>query len=195
MLHAFSFILTCIAACIVGIGSAWTVLDGDLKFNKVTLGQWGVWPLAGETGADPYTKAYLSRQGTVWMGVTEGLILTASDDRDKAQLTGRCIYTLEGKIPRGRLWTLTTETKSTPTPTPRKSSISQVHYITSNDTIWEEDGRLVITVSQKVQPGNWLQVGSNDNFNLVLRIYDTPLTSGALDNAIVTPSISRGDCS
>lgn len=195
MLHAFSFIFTCIAACIIGIGSAWTILEGDLQFDKITLGQWEVWPLAGETEADPYTKAYLSRQGTVWMGVTEGLILTASDDRDKAQLSGRCIYTLEGKIPRGRLWTLTTEIKSTPSPTQEKNRISQVHYITSNDTIWEEDGRLVITVSKKVQSGNWLQVGSDDNFNLVLRIYDTPLTSGALDNAIVTPSISKGDCS
>lgn len=191
MLQAFTFILTCIAACILGIGSAWTVLDGDLKFNQVTLGQWEVWPLAGENGADPYTKAYLARKGSVWMGVTEGLIMFAQVDSEKAQLNGRCIYTIKGKIPRGRLWTLTSETKSSIS----KNIQSRAKTITSSDTIWDEDGQLVISVSQKAQPGNWLQVDTADEFNLVLRIYDTPVTSGAIDETIVTPSISKGDCS
>lgn len=190
MRDAFSFILVSIAACIFGIGSAQIVLDSELEFNKVTLGQWEIWPTAGEPDADPYTKAYLARKGTVWMGVTEGLILFARNDTGNDRLNGQCIYTLSGRVPRGRLWTLTSQTASSASNPPAP----QVHFITSNDIIWEEDGQLIITISQNVQPGNWLQVDSNGDFHLVLRIYDTPLTTGALDAAIITPSIIKGDC-
>lgn len=167
------------------------MLEGGLKFNKVALGEWEVWPQAGETSADTYTKAYFARKGTVWMGVTEGLILFATNDSENDQLVGRCVYTLNGKIPRGRLWTLSSETNAEAA---NKQS-KQVQYITSTDTIWEENGQLIINVSQKAQPGNWLKVGDNGSFSLILRIYDTPLTSGALDASIETPSIIKGDCS
>lgn len=191
MQHAFSFILTCLAACFIGIGSAWVMLEDELKFNKVVLGEWEAWPSAGDVSADTYTKAYLARKGTVWMGTTEGLILFATNDSERDHLVGRCVYILKGKIPRGRLWTLTTEVNSRSS----ENGIKAVHYITSTDTIWEESGDLIINVSQRAQPGNWLKVGSEGGFNLILRVYDTPLTSGVLGLDIKTPTITRGDCS
>lgn len=190
MRQAFSFIFICIASCILGIGSAWVVLEGELKFDRINLGQWKIWPTAGEIDANPYIKAYLARKGTLWMGVSEGLMFVADEDSDHAAFNSRCDYVLQGKIPRGRLWTLTAQATARDVSNPNRS----VSYITSADAVWEEDGQLIITISPDAQPGNWLEVGNEGDFRLVLRIYDTPLTSGALDAAIQTPAIRKKDC-
>lgn len=190
MRQAFSFIFICIASCIFGIGAAWIALEGELKFDRINLGQWKIWPTAGEISANPYIKAYLARKGTLWMGVSEGLMFVADKDTDHATFNSRCDYILEGKIPRGRLWTLTAQTTARDVDNPDLS----VSYITSADAVWEEDGQLIVTVSRGARPGNWLEVGNEGDFRLVLRIYDTPLTNGALDAAIQTPVIAKKDC-
>lgn len=192
-----------IIACLMGIGSAYIVLDGNLRFGKVELGQWNVWPLAGEPTADPYTKAYLARSGTVWMTVTEGLSLATGSDSDGKPLLGSCTYELSGQVPRGRLWTLAPQGKA------RSNSaggISEVGdgvwdsdlagdtFISSSDIVWNEDETLTIMISREAKPGNWLRLSTPGRFRLMLRIYDTPLTSGALDSAIRTPLITRRDC-
>lgn len=194
MRHAFSFVLIGIAACIVGIGSAWIALSGELRFNKIELGQWVIWPQAGEKDADPYTKAYLARKGSVWMSITEGLAFFAMQDENGLPFDSDCTYRLSGKIPRGRLWTLASEPEKDFLASGSDPQSQSSRYITSADTIWSENEELSIAISRAAQPGNWLQVGGSGTFSLVLRIYDTPLTSGALDAAIKTPAIVRETC-
>ena len=67
-------------------------------------------------------------------------------------------------------------------------------FITSEDVIWSEDNQLKIFIAKTAQPGNWLPLTSKSRFSLILRVYDTPLTSGALDAAIKTPLIERVSC-
>lgn len=190
MRNALAFILISVAACVLGIGSAWLALEGEIRFGKVQLGQWEIWPLAGDPVADPYTKAYLSRTGTVWTSTTEGLAFFAMQDDSGEPLTSRCTYQLVGTIPRGRLWTLTSQRLTDNL----ELKASSTRFVTSKEVIWQEDERLAITISKTAQPGNWLPLLMQDTFILILRIYDTPLTSGALDAAINTPLIRKGEC-
>lgn len=155
------------------------------------LGQWHIWPKAGEKDSDPYTKAYLAREGIAWMSIVEGLMLFAMADDQNNHFSSHCQYSLTGKIPRGRLWTLTSRPRSGST----EIIAAQSNVITSNDVIWNEDGGLVISISKNAEPGNWLPLSASDDFILTLRIYDTPLTSSALDAAIKTPVIERQACS
>ena len=188
MRHAIAFILVSLAAAIIGVGSAWFALQGDLKFQKVKIGQWDIWPKAADPLADPYTQAYLARLGKIWMSTTEGLAFFSSTDNNGETYASNCEYRLTGIIPRGRLWTLSyIETGKL------NSGISPA-YITSDDVIWSEDEQLEIYISKTAQPGNWLPLTSKGGFTLTLRIYDTPLTSGALDAAIKTPLIERVSC-
>ncbi|MEO0924011.1 MAG: hypothetical protein AAFY09_14810 [Pseudomonadota bacterium] len=106
MRNAVAFILVGFASCIIGIGSAWLVLQGELRFQKVDIGQWSIWPRSGEPVSDPYTKAYLARRGTTWMSTTEGLFFSSNKDEDGDFYASNCTYRLSGIIPRGRLWTL-----------------------------------------------------------------------------------------
>ncbi|MEP3628883.1 MAG: DUF1214 domain-containing protein [Hyphomicrobiales bacterium] len=188
MRHAITFILVSLAACIIGIGSAWFALQGDLKFQKTEIGQWDIWPKAADPSADPYTKAYLARAGKTWMSTTEGLAFFSSEDSRGEQYASNCEYKLTGIIPRGRLWTLTY------LETGKSNNSTQPAYITSEDVIWSEDEQLEIYISKTAQPGNWLPLNSRKRFSLILRIYDTPLTSDALDAAIKTPLIERVNC-
>lgn len=191
MRHAFAFILISLTASLLGIGSAWFVLQGDLRFDKVAIGQWEVWPTAGEPHANPYTKAYLARTGSTWMGTIEGLAFFAKADRNGAPLLSNCTYQMDGKVPRGRLWTLSSMARKSSQTTPRYN----INFITSHDVIWKEDESLQINISKTAQPNNWLPLTTSGTFILALRIYDTPLTSGALDAAIETPIISKSGCS
>ena len=56
------------------------------------------------------------------------------------------------------------------------------------------DGSFLITVAPRAQPGNWLPVASGKRFSLVLRLYDTPLTSAARPAAISMPTIRKSAC-
>lgn len=194
MRHAFTFILISLTACVVGIGSAWFVLQGELKFQKVTIGQWDIWPRAADPTADPYTQAYLARLGRTWMSVTEGLAFFSNKDSNGDLYAGNCDYKLSGVIPRGRLWTLS-YLEVTRSRTGSDVPFNNPSYITSDDVIWRENDLLEINISKTAQPGNWLPLQSENRFTIVLRIYDTPLTSGALDAAIKTPVIERIRCS
>ena len=188
MRHAIAFILVSLAASLIGIGSAWFALQGDLKFQKVEIGQWDIWPRAADPTADPYTKAYLARLGRTWMSTTEGLAFFSNKDSKGENYASNCEYRLTGIIPRGRLWTLSY------LETGKQTSGAGPAYITSDDVIWSENDQLEIYIAKTAQPGNWLPLTSKSGFTLILRIYDTPLTSSALDSAIKTPLIERVSC-
>ncbi|MCX5497623.1 DUF1214 domain-containing protein [Kaistia dalseonensis] len=177
-------------AAVVGFGSAVIVLDRDRLFGAVTRGEWTAWPDSGSANADPYTEAMLARSGEVPLGSGEGLAFTAEADRNGARLSGRCSYRIVGQTPAARLWTLTAydgDGHLMENPANRTG-------FHSREILRREDGSFVIQVSPHVEPGNWLPVETDRALRLVLRIYDTPLTSGGVGDAIL-PSIERVSCS
>ncbi len=64
----------------------------------------------------------------------------------------------------------------------------------SQEIVRESDGGFVIAVSPTVKPGNWLPIAAVDHFQLVLRLYDTPLTTGSQIASLVMPAIRKASC-
>jgi hypothetical protein len=177
-------------AVLVGIPTAWLAVERGNLFGAVTAGSWTAWPGAGSPEADPYSLAMLARTGEVPLGAGEGLSFTADTDADGMPLSGRCTYRLTGQTPAARLWTLTAYDAG------GRLMVSPARRpgFHSREILRDPDGGFVVTVAAGVQPGNWLPVGLVDRFRLVLRLYDTPLTTGSSLAELVMPRIGRADC-
>jgi hypothetical protein len=179
-----------VIATMVGFLSAWYTLDRGSLFGAVTVGAWTAWPSSGGPSADPYSVAALARTGEVPLGAGEGLAFTAEDDSARDPLTGRCNYTIVGQTPAARLWTLTAYDASGRL----MANAARRSGFQSREILRRPDGSFEIGVSVEVEPGNWLPVARSDHFKLVLRLYDTPLTTGSQIANLVMPEIRKDRC-
>ncbi|SHE62684.1 hypothetical protein SAMN02745157_0584 [Kaistia soli DSM 19436] len=176
-------------AVIVGLGSAWLVLDRERIFGAMTRGAWTAWPELGSPNADPYSRAELARSGALPLGDGEGIAFVADSDDSGAALTDRCNYVVSGQTPAARLWTLTV--------TDRAGNLFETpahrHGFHAREILRREDGSFAIALSGEPQPGNWLPVTGSGPLRLTLRLYDTPLTSSGIGEATL-PAITRKAC-
>jgi hypothetical protein len=179
-----------VVAVAVGVSSAWYAVDRGRLFGAVSAGSWTAWPLEGSPDADPYSLAMLARTGEVPLGAGEGLSFTAEADGDGQRLSGSCTYAVVGETPAARLWTLTATDAS------GRLMVNVAHRpgFHSREIVREADGSFRIVVSSHVEPGNWLPIGAVGGFKLVLRLYDTPLTTGSQIADLVMPAIERVSC-
>ena len=177
-------------AVAVGVSSAWYAVDRGRLFGAVTAGGWTAWPKEGSPDADPYSLAMLARTGEIPLGAGEGLSFTAEADEDGAPLSGSCTYAVVGETPAARLWTLT----ATDDDGRLMVNVARRPGFHSREIVREADGALRIIVSSHVEAGNWLPIGTVGRFKLVLRLYDTPLTTGSQIADLVMPAIERVSC-
>lgn len=182
--------LAILVATTIGFSTAWFAVEHGRLFGAETVGEWTAWPDAGGPDADPYSVALLARSGNVPLGAGEGLAFTASTDSDGDTLSGHCIYRLSGQTPSARLWTLAAYDSQGRL----IANAARRYGFHSREILRRPDGDLVITVSPNVAPGNWLPSGRTDDMQLVLRLYDTPLTTATEFVNIDMPRIERVRC-
>jgi len=117
------------------------------------------------------------------------LAFVAERDDDGKRLSAGCLYRIAGQTPPARLWTLTVYDAD------GELMDNPVHRtgFNSREILRREDGSFEIAVAASVQPGNWLPVAGDTDLRLVLRLYDTPLTSSGIGDASL-PAIQRGEC-
>jgi hypothetical protein len=180
-----------VVAVAVGISSAWYAVERGRLFGAVTVGGWTAWPQEGTADADPYSLAMLARTGEVPLGAGEGLSFTAEDDVSGTPLSGVCAYDVVGQTPPARLWTLTAYDDD------GRLMVNVAHRpgFHSREILRSADGGFTIHVSSTVAPGNWLPVTPVEHFQLVLRLYDTPLTTGNQLAELSMPVIHKVGCS
>jgi hypothetical protein len=186
----FDIAIAFLVAVATSVASSWWAVERAPLFNALRVGTWVAWPHAGGADADPYDLAAASRSADLPLGSAEGLTFTASSDDQGGSLSGSCTYEVAGTTPPARLWTLTAYDaagKLMPNPADRFAYDSRA-------ILRRADGSFVITVAPRVQPGNWLPVAAATRFTLVLRLYDTPLTSTARPAAITMPAIRKTAC-
>jgi hypothetical protein len=177
-------------AATIGLATAWYAIDHGPLFGSVSVGAWTAWPLAGSPDADPYSIAMLARTGEVPLGAGEGLSFTAEADSTGAPLSGVCTYEIAGQTPAARLWTLTAYDRAGRL----MANAARRPGFHSREILRNADGSFDITISPEVQPGNWLPIARVDHFKLILRLYDTPLTTGSQLANLVMPQIIRDGC-
>ena len=174
----------------LGLSSAFWATKGEYPLGSVAVGAWTTWPKAGSRDADPYTRAINARTGDIPLAVGEGLILRAAGDDAGRALDTRCAYRIGTTMPQARYWTLTLYGDAgRPVTGEGRSSF------TSAEVLRDATGGFVITLSREARSGNWLMMPGSGRVSLVLRLYDTPASSGsaALDRASV-PAIERLEC-
>jgi hypothetical protein len=173
----------------LGLGSAYAALGGRFPFEAVQVGAWGAWPKTGSQWIDPYARGILARGAYLPLGVGEGLALVASGDDEGRSLDARCRYAVTGSVPPTRGWTLNVVASGWPATSDDRSGFSDA------DVVREENGRMVLTLSTAVAGGNWLPLPAKDRFTLVLRLYDTPVSSTARELVRdMVPAIRRLGC-
>ncbi|MDJ0931813.1 DUF1214 domain-containing protein [Breoghania sp.] len=182
--------LAVVVALVFGIGSAYLAVDRGRLFGEVRLGQWTTYPTAGTPDADPYSAATTARTGQIPLGKGEGMAFFADRDNAGNRLEPNCDYRLVGQTPPGHLWTLT----ATDAHGHLLQTDAERDVLDSRDIVRRDNGDFDITVAKNARPGNWLPIGGNQPLTLVLKLYDTPLTTGSGLAEIAMPEIIKGTC-
>jgi hypothetical protein len=184
------FLIALTIGALSGLGLTWWTLASGPRFGAMQIGPWTAWPQTGTQDADRYAKASVARSGDLPLGAGEGLAFVARHDSAGAALTGRCRYRVEPIVPPARWWTLTlydAEGKLVANPESR-------YGFTSGEVVRRGDGSAEIVIGSEPAPGNWLP-SPEAPFSLVLRLYDTPMSSGlATAETARLPALTMEGC-
>jgi hypothetical protein len=185
------FLLVLLAGLFLGGATAWYSIQHSHRIGAINIGPWTAFPFASAEDVDPYTIARGVAEGTVPLGATEGLSFEAVTDSKGRALSLDCEYRVEGATPPAKLWTLVTYDGAGRLVSPAPGGKSAIY---SNAVVHFPDGSFMIDVAAYPRPGNWLAVSGKGPFRMVLRIYDTPVTSSAGSAPPPMPQIVREEC-
>lgn len=105
--RVLSWIVAVLVGAVVGVASAWAALEfGRASFTE-RYGAWVHSSAAGSTGADPYTRAIIARDGLLALSAREALYFSLYEDENGRPLDESCIYELSGPPLAARWWSVT----------------------------------------------------------------------------------------
>jgi hypothetical protein len=187
----FGAMLALAVAAVIGLGATWMALTRGTAYGGVTIGAWTAWPKSGTAGIDPYARAMVARTGELPVGSGDGVAFYARTDNSGEGLDGRCDVLVSGITPQARFWTLTLYD---PEGHLVANSVQRQGF-TSQEIVRKSDGSFDVIVGPRVRPGNWLPTGGIEKYQLVLRLYDTPIGMATRGGSEVPmPSIKRVSC-
>jgi hypothetical protein len=190
-----AFVARLTAVVVVGslLGSLFTYLaiQPVTGFGVVAVGPWTFRPKIGAAAIDPYARAMLARSGELPLGAAEGLSFLAQSDSSGILFDAGCDYRVTGAIPRARYWTLSLNSVEGDL----VANAAERYGFTSAEILRSAGGGFEIFVSRQARAGNWLPIGHNASFVLVLRLYDTTIdTRSAVPDAAGMPRIEKMHC-
>jgi len=186
--------LVVVLAAILGISSAYLIIEREEPLNAVTIGPWHAYPKAGTADADPYSVAIYTRGAVIPLASGEGLALVAREDSAGHLLDPTCIYRVAGQTPSARLWTLTAVDGRGRLVDTLPGRVN----LASDTLLRAPDGSFEIMAARRPHSGNWLPLAANakagDGLRFVLRLYDAPVTTGAALDGVSMPTVDRQGC-
>jgi hypothetical protein len=188
----FSSCFTLVLAAVIGLGATWLTLTRGIAFGSLTIGAWTAWPKSGSVDIDPYALATIVRTGELPIGTGDGVAFYAHSDDAGNAFDGRCTFIISGMTPAARYWTLTLYDQQGRL----VANAMDRHGFTSAEIVRDGSGRLAINVGPRARPGNWLPSGGIEQFVLVWRLYDTPISAASRTASEGSmPAIMRKSCS
>ena len=188
----FVVILAMAIATATGLGLTWSTATRGVDIGTLTIGPWTARPWIGTSDIDPYARASIARSGELPIGAGDGITFRAAADSDGKKLDGRCDVVVSGITPPARFWTLTLyDTKGRLV----ANALSRYGF-TSQEVVRAADGSFTVHIAPRARSGNWLPTGGINRYQLLLRLYDTPVgvaTRSQKDAPL--PSISMAGCS
>jgi hypothetical protein len=185
-----NLLLMLAVALVVGFGLSWYALTDGRLVGAAQIGPWTAWPRAGVPDPDPYTRAYLARNGTLQLGLSEGVQFVATTDDAARPLDRACRYRIEGATPTATFWTLVPTTPYGQT-IARPDGPEGFH---SARLARDNNGNAQLYVSRRLSPMNWLEITGDGPFWLVLTLYDTTMFSTAASSENMLPTVVREGC-
>jgi hypothetical protein len=185
------FLLALVIAAGTGLGLTWWSIANGPRLGAMSIGPWRAWPQIGGQDADRYARASVARSGELPLAAGEGIAFLASEDSQGAALSGQCRYRIAPIGPPARWWTLTLYDGA------RRlfANPAERYAFTSAEVVRGSDGEAAIVAALAAEPGNWLPSPAG-RFQLVLRLYDTPISTGlAAEEAVALPAITAEGCS
>lgn len=183
-----------VAAVLAGVflGLVVTIHTLDTGGRTIVAGPWQGAPRNGTFDVDPYTLAADERSGVLPLGVAEGLSFVARTDSDGRTFSPACDYVVTGPMPQARFWTLSLlDSSGFPVADPAGR-----YGFTSAEVLRPTDGTVAINVAPEARSGNWLPTGHAGSYVLLLRLYDSSLsTMGTVFESADMPSITKAGCS
>lgn len=182
-----------LGALVIGLGSAWYMIEEGSALTTSQIGPWSVWRSAGKPDADPYTIAYMARAGRLPINATTALYFFAERDNDGAALESRCEYVIDGKPINSAWWSLAAY-DGTGRLIPNKAGR---HSFNRTDVARRADGSFRIVLARSARPGNWLPSAQQGTLKLVLRAYslrDAERIVGSGTNELSLPTIRKVVC-
>jgi hypothetical protein len=162
------FIAAFAAALVLGIGSAWYMIERGSPLTTARVGPWESWLYEGNPNADPYTKAHLARSGRLPLTTTVARYFVAHTDNAGRTLRSSCNYSVVGSPLNARWWSLAVYDGYgglIENPSDRYS-------FNSEEALRRADGAFRINLARQARPENWLPTGEKDqSMILLLRVY------------------------
>lgn len=182
-----------VVAVFVGVllGLGLTIRSLDLDQRGVSVGAWRSTPRDGSGEVDPYALAANARAGLLPLGAAEGLTFVARTDDAGDAFRSNCDYVLKGPMPSARFWTVSLlDDEGFPI-----ANAADRYGFTSADILRFVGDPAVIRVAPTARSGNWLPSGKARTYLLMLRLYDTGLSTGHADLAEAhLPHIAKAAC-
>jgi hypothetical protein len=185
-------LLILVLATVAGLGATWMTATRGTDLGTLTIGAWTARPRTGTADIDPYSRATITRNGELPIGTGDGVAFTASADDRKKPLDGRCDVVVSGVTPPARFWTLTLyDAKGH-----LVANALQRYGFTSEEIVRNADGSFAIRLASRARSGNWLPTGGIERYQLMLRLYDTPVgIATRTQRDAPMPAISTAGCS
>jgi hypothetical protein len=189
MRTAFKILAVLVVGTLLGLAATWLTVIRGTWGGDAADGPWRTSLVTGSAQSGPYLRAAVAVHGLLALNRSETIYYTAAADSDGAPLSGSCIYTIEGRDPPARWWSITAYgADDFLIPNPR-----HVYSASMNSVKREPDGTFVVTVAKDARGDNFIPVGTGA-FNLTLRLYN-PNPTAATDPAhVALPPIFRESC-
>ncbi len=156
-----------LVALVVGFGLSYYALTDGRLLGALKVGPWAAWPAVGSPAPDPLLRGpILPAPGRCSWGKARALPSPPPATATGRALDRSCRYRIDGTTPVASFWTLQAVA-------PDGSNVARPdgpQFLESRHIARANDGSLVLYVSHALAPDNWLEIGGNGAFRLVLTL-------------------------
>lgn len=191
MLNWIYFLISLTLGLGAGIYSAQYGVRQGATTPAVVIGPWQSITEIDDNELNPYALAHMSNYGNLKLGNFEALYFTAKDDDEKKSLSGNCEYTVTGKVPEAKWWSITIYDQDGML---IENQAERYSFNATNMRI-KNNAAFNISLAANARPDNWIPIKPDQPFVIVLRLYSPDINSIRDANEISFPRIERLNCS
>lgn len=180
-------------ALVIGLGTAWYMVDTGSALSTRRIGVWSVWHGAGAPKADPYTRAHLARSSELPITSERALYYLATQDGAGDPLVSGCEYIIGGPPMNAAWWSIAVYDSAGRL----IANKADRHAFSSREMVRRVDGSYRVVLARNARPGNWLPTGDAKRLQIVLRLFAPRGAAGSIDSSVVErqlPEIAKRDC-